>query len=67
MAALTQADVDKLKRAIASGVKTVQYQSGSVTYQSTEEMLRALSFAENELRSSDDQRTASTLAVFGRD
>ena len=67
MAALTQADIDKLKRAIASGVRTVQYASGSVTYQSTAEMLRALAFAENDLRSATERTTPSTLAVFGRD
>lgn len=67
MAALTQADVDKLKRAIASGVRTVQYSAGSVTYQSTAEMLRALDFAVNDLLASADQKTPSTLAVFGRD
>lgn len=67
MAALTQSDVDKLKRAIASGVRTVQYAAGSVSYQTTEEMLRALTFAENDLRASSDQATPSALAVFGRD
>ena len=67
MAALTQADIDKLKRAIASGVKSVTYSSGTVTYQSTEEMLKALRFAENDLAAVGDKSTPSTLAVFGRD
>lgn len=67
MAALTQSDVDKLKRAIASGVKRVQYSSGMVEYNSVDDMLKALSFAENDLRSSDSKTPPSTLAVFGRD
>ena len=65
--ALSQTDVDKLKRAIASGVRSVTYSSGTVTYQSTAEMLRALAFAENQMRTAAEQMTPSTLAVFGRD
>jgi hypothetical protein len=64
MAALTQADVDKLKLAIARGVRSVTYASGTVVYQSTADMLRALAFAEQELAG---KHPPSTLAVFGRD
>jgi hypothetical protein len=64
MPALTQQDVDKLKRAIASGIRTVQYASGTVTYQSIDDMLKALAFAENEL--DPHRRPPSSLAVFSR-
>lgn len=65
--ALTQSDVDKLERAIALGVRTVQYANGSVSYQDTASMLRALAYAKNQLLAAAQQMTPSTLAVFGRD
>lgn len=68
MAALTQSDIDKLKKAISRGVLKVRYENEEVTYQSTDQMLKALAFAEAELAgSSSDHYTPSTLAVFGRD
>ncbi|WP_428673691.1 phage head-tail joining protein [Reyranella sp.] len=67
MTALTQSDVDKLERAIATGALRVSYSSGSVEYRSLDEMMRALAFAQNQLLSSAQQGTPSTLAVFGRD
>lgn len=66
--ALTQTDVDKLKQAIARGVLKVRYDNEEVTYQSTDQMLKALAFAEAELAGASSSRhTPSTLAVFGRD
>lgn len=65
--ALTQSDVDKLERAIALGVRTVQYANGSVTYQDTSSMLRALTYAKNQIAAASQQMTPSTLAVFARD
>ena len=38
--AWTQTDLDKLDSAIAKGVRSVQYTSGTVTYHSLAEMLR---------------------------
>lgn len=68
MAALTQVDIDRLKKAIAKGVLRVEYDNESVTYQSIDQMLKALAFAEAELAgTSAVQRVPSTLAVFGRD
>jgi hypothetical protein len=65
---LTQSDIDKLKQAIARGVLKVRYQNEEVTYQSIEQMLKALAFAEAELAGTSSPRYApSTLAVFGRD
>ncbi len=65
--ALTQSDVDKLKKAIARGVLKVEYANESVTYQSIDQMLKALAFAENDIASTSNKSPASTLAVFGRD
>jgi hypothetical protein len=47
--AWTQADVDTLKAAIASGVKRVRYTDREVEYQSTEDMRAALSAAQQEV------------------
>ena len=41
MAAVTQSDLDKLDRAIALGVKSVTYTSGTVVYQDLDAMLKA--------------------------
>lgn len=65
--ALTQTDIDKLKKAIARGVLRVEYANESVTYQSIDQMLKALAFAENDVASASQKNTSSTLAVYGRD
>jgi hypothetical protein len=65
--ALSQTDIDKLKKAIAKGVRRVEYPSGVVEYQSTDDMLKALAFAENDIAGASSKNTPSTLAVFGRD
>ncbi len=68
MSALEQTDINKLKKAIARGVLRVEYANESVTYQSVDQMLKALAFAEAEFAgSSAVSRVPSTLAVFGRD
>ena len=45
----TQADLVALEGAIKKGVKTVQYQSGSVTYHSMDELLRLRDIMKNEI------------------
>jgi len=65
--ALSQSDIDALKKAISRGVQRVEYASGSVTYQSTDQMLKALTFAENDIAAASQKATPSTLAVFSRD
>ena len=65
--ALTQTDIEKLEKAIVRGVLRVEYQNESVTYQSTEQMLKALAYAKNELAGTSQKAPPSTLAVFGRD
>lgn len=67
--ALTQTDVDRLEKAIAKGVLKVEYDGEAVTYQSVDQMLKALAYAKAELAggANSPQRVPSTLAVFGRD
>lgn len=65
--ALTQTDIDKLEKAIARGVMRVEYSNGSVTYQSTSDMLKALAYAQNAIASAANKQVPSTLAVFCRD
>jgi hypothetical protein len=50
--AWTQADVDTLKAAIASGVRRVRYTDREVEYQSTDEMLAALGTAQQAVNAS---------------
>jgi hypothetical protein len=47
--AFTQTDIDTLKAAIASGILRVRYSDREVTYQSTADMLQALSLMEQEV------------------
>lgn len=44
----SQADIDALKAAIAKGVRRVEYQDKAVTYNSLDEMIRALRLMEDE-------------------
>lgn len=65
--ALTAEDVAALEKAIARGVKTVQYANQTVTYQSTADMMRALDYARNATTPASQRQGNSTLAVFSRD
>lgn len=47
--AWTQADIDTLKAAIASGILSVQYTDKLIRYQSTSDMLKALAAMEGEV------------------
>lgn len=49
--ALTQADLDALDLAIASGELTVSHSGRTVTYQSTDKLLQARQHVSNVLRS----------------
>lgn len=50
MAAFSQADLDRIKRAIASGAMVVRYDDGrQVTYRSMEELTQARAAIEREL------------------
>lgn len=63
---LTQADVDRLEKSIARGVLRVEYASGSVTYHSVDDMLKALAYAKNALLADSAKQSPSTLAQFDR-
>lgn len=47
--AWTQADIDALKAAIATGVKSVAYHDKTVTYHSVDDMLKALAMMQAEV------------------
>ena len=65
--AWTQADIDTMKAAIASGILTVRHMDGRlVTYQDTADMLRALAAMEQSLTESSTSGR-STFASFRRD
>lgn len=49
MADFTDADVAKLKRAIATGARVVKYGERSVEYRSIDEMERALAMMQNDI------------------
>jgi hypothetical protein len=48
--AWTQAEIDTLKAAIASGVLSVAYSDRTVTYKSTDDQLKALALMEREVQ-----------------
>jgi hypothetical protein len=59
----TQADIDTLKAAIASGISSVSYAgppARSITYQSIDAMLTALAIAEQSVSGRTSYRLAST-------
>ena len=60
--AWTQTDINKLKAAMAGGIRRVQYTSGSVEYQSVAEMEKVLKRMEQEV--SGVQPTRRTVARF---
>jgi hypothetical protein len=62
--ALSQTDLDKLDKAIASGVRRVTYSSGTVEYQSLDDMMKARSFIAAQLGSTPASMTS--LAEFHR-
>lgn len=64
---LTQTDVDTIKRAIVSGVKSVTFADGRrVDYQSVEEMKQALAMAQADV-AGDACGGSSSVATFCRD
>jgi hypothetical protein len=50
--AWTQSDVDAMKAAIASGVRSVSFSDRTVTYHSLDEMLKALALMTAEVQGS---------------
>lgn len=65
--ALTQSDADAIKRAIASGVKSVSFADGRrVDYQSVAEMKEALALAQADIAAGNGSATSSVTS-FCRD
>jgi hypothetical protein len=67
--AWTQADVDKLESAIASGVQTVTYDGPprrSITYQTTGDMLRARALMVDEVARTSPSRKSSIRRLATR-
>lgn len=60
--AWSQAEIDALKKAIATGALSVHYTDRSVVYQSTDAMLKALALMEKEVNpaASPNYRLAQT-------
>jgi hypothetical protein len=64
---LTQADLDKLAKAIVSGVLRVTYSSGTVEYQSIDQMMKAHAFGTQQLGgTAANGGSMTSLAVFDR-
>ena len=61
--------MDRLKAAIASGTRSVQYADKVISYQSTEDMLKALQAMEAEVAGAGGTESTgrSTLASCSRD
>lgn len=65
--AFSQTDIDNLKRAIASGVLTVEIEGKRVSYRSMEDLERALARAEAEVNGSSSSYVTQSVAAFTRD
>jgi hypothetical protein len=66
MASVTQADLDKLDKAIALGVLRVTYTSGTVEYQSIDAMLKARAHIADLLGSGTAKASMTSLVEFHR-
>lgn len=64
--ALTQAYLDKLEKAYASGVLEVSYNGETVRYDSGSELLKRIQYVKEALASTADKRPPSTYASFER-
>lgn len=63
--AYTQADIDAIKRAIASSTDTVTFSDGrSVRYKSNKDMMDALALAQREVAAADGRRPVRRIRVI---
>ncbi len=66
--AYTQADLDRLDQAIASGTLTLKLNGKEITYRSMSELMQARAFVASEIRNSSGGATGGAYwASFGRD
>lgn len=61
--AWTQSDIDKLKRALASGARRVRFADREVEYRSLEEMREIIAQAERDVKG--PQRTTGLVRLTG--
>ena len=62
--AWTVEDVEKLKRAIANGVRKVKYRDKEIEYQSTAQMREALASIRREVEGLQDKRKAGGIGTY---
>lgn len=60
----TQTDLDRINAAIAKGVKVVAYQSGSVTYQSLDDMLKIRRLMIEEIAGGSGAGVSRSVGVY---
>ncbi|RCK32495.1 hypothetical protein TH9_12240 [Thalassospira xiamenensis] len=63
--AFTQSDIDRLKRAIATGTKSCEIEGQTVTYRSLAEMRDILSMMERDVSGPSTQSRVSKIAFRG--
>lgn len=63
----TQAQIDALEAALASGELTVEYNGNRTTYRSVAELKQAIRYFKDELATSSASRINQTFAQFTRD
>ena len=64
--AFTQTDLDRLKKAYASGVLSVEYQGRKTTFQSADKLLQAIAHVEASLNPSAARKRTSLAEYDGR-
>lgn len=65
--AITQADVDNLEKALASGVMKTVYDGREVTFRSVTEIQAALTYAKGQLAAAGSGSLGYSLGTFSRD
>lgn len=65
--ALSQADVDALEKALASGELTVEYDGRRTTFRSVEELRRAIAYVKDAVAAQSAAPVTVSVAAFTRD
>lgn len=65
--ALTQADLDALETALATGQKTVKYDGREVTFRDVGELKAAIAYVKGELDAAAGTTETQSLVGFSRD
>lgn len=63
----SQADLDRLKSALAKGVTSVEVDGQRITYRSVAELRQAISMVESELQAATTPSVTLSFASFSRD